>query len=122
MHKHQVKSAFVDDNIQAPTGRNSCHYEGDGTAKSRSTMKNTKNTKELSQMMCNLLRHLSASNVEIKTFTGNPMDYHYSMSVFKEVLEYKIGDPQGRLVRLLKYTEGEARETLKHCIQQPVDI
>ena len=67
MHKHQVKSAAVDDNIQAPIGRNSYHYERDGTAKSRSTMKNTKNTEELSQMMCNLLRHQSAPNVEIKT-------------------------------------------------------
>ena len=122
MHKDQVKSAAVDDNIQAPTERNSYHYEGDGTVESRSTMKNTKNTKELSQMMCNLLRHQSALNVQIKTFPGNPMDYHYSMSVFKEVVEYKIDDPHGRLVRLLKYTEGEARETLKHCIQQPVDI
>ena len=44
------------------------------------------------------------------------------MSVFKEAVEYKIDDPHGRLVRLLKYTEGEARETIKHCIQQPVDI
>ena len=44
------------------------------------------------------------------------------MSVCKEAVEYKIDDPHGRLIRLLKYTEGEARETIKHCIQQPVDI
>ena len=50
------------------------------------------------------------------------MDYHYSMSVFKEAVEYKIDDPHERLVRLLKYTEGKARETLKHCIQQPLGI
>ena len=121
MHKHQVKAAAADDNIQAPTEKISQCYEEDGRAKSRSTMKNTKNTEELSQMMCNLLHHQSAPNVEIETFTGNPLDYHYFKSVFKEALEYKIDDPHGRLVRLLKYTEGEARETVKHCIQQPVD-
>ena len=44
------------------------------------------------------------------------------MSVFKEAVEYKIDNPNGRLVRLLKYTEGEARVTIKHCVQQPVDI
>ena len=37
-------------------------------------------------------------------------------------MEYKIDDPHERLVRLLKFNEGEARETIKHCIQQPVDI
>ena len=121
MYKHQVKSAAVDDNIQAPTEKISHHYEEDGRAKSRPTMKNTKNTEELSQMMCNLLHQQSAPNVEIETFIRNPLDYHYFMSVFKEAVEYKTDDPHGRLVRLLKYTEGEASETIKHCIQQPVD-
>ena len=81
MHKHQVKSAAVDDNIQAPIGRNSYHYEGDGTAKSRSTMKNTKNTEELSQMMCNLLRHQSAPNVKLRHYrksNGLPL-FHVSI-------------------------------------------
>ena len=55
MHKHQVKSIAVDDNIQAPTGKISHLYEEDGRAKSKLTMKNNKNTEELSQMMCSLL-------------------------------------------------------------------
>ena len=79
MHKHQLKSAAVHDNIHAPTGKISHHYEEDGRAKSRSTMKNIKNTEELSQMMCNLLHHQSAPNKEIETFTGNPQDYHVSI-------------------------------------------
>ena len=60
--------------------------------------------------------------MEIEIFTENPLDYHYFMSVFKEAMEYEIDDLLGRLVQLLKYTEGETRETIKHCIQQPVDI
>ena len=56
MHKHQVKSIAVDDNIQAPTGKIShLHEEEDGGAKSKLTLKNNENTEELSQMMCSLL-------------------------------------------------------------------
>ena len=57
IYKHQMKSTAADNNIQAPTGKISHHYEEDGRAKSKSIMKNNKNTEELSQMMCNLLRH-----------------------------------------------------------------
>ena len=117
MQKQQVKSAAVDNNIQEPTGKISHHYEEDVRAKSRSTMKNTKNTEELSQMIRNLFYHQSAPNVEIETFTGNPLDYPYFMSVFKGAVEYKIDDLHRRLVRLLKYTEGEGRKTTKHWIQ-----
>ena len=69
-------------------------------------------------MMCDLLCHQSAPEVEIETFRGDPLEYHYFISVFREVVELKIDDPHGRLVRLLKYTEGETRDTIKHCIQQ----
>ena len=79
-------------------------------------MKNNKNIEKFSQMKN------SAPNVEIQEFTVNPMDYHYFMPVFKESVKCKIDDTHGRLVRHLKYTEGEARETTKHCIQQPADI
>ena len=68
----------VDDNIQAPTGKISHQYEDDGRVKSRSTMKNIKNTEELRQIS-DLLCHQLAPNVEIETFTGNPLDYHVSI-------------------------------------------
>lgn len=63
--------------------------------------------------MSNLLRHQLAPNEEVETFTGNPLDYHYFMSAFKEAVKYKIDDPHKRLVRLLKYTVGDARDTIK---------
>ena len=56
--------------------------------------------------MCDLLRHQSAPEVEIETFRGDLLEYHYFISVFRKVVELKIDDPHGRLVRLLKYTEG----------------
>ena len=44
------------------------------------------------------------------------------MSIFKELVEDRIEDQAGRLIRLIKYTAGEARELKKPCIQQPTHI
>ena len=52
MHKHQMKPAAVDDNIQAPTGKISHNSKKkDGRAKSKTTMKNRRNTEKFRQMM-----------------------------------------------------------------------
>ena len=50
-------------------------------------------------------------------FSGNPLDYHYFMSLFEELVEKKIDDPFGKLARLIKYTRGEAKELIQHCSQ-----
>ena len=60
--------------------------------------------------------------MDIKTFRGDPLEYHSFMSSFRETVEYKINDPHGRLVRLLKFTDGKAKEIDRHCIQQPSEI
>ena len=83
--------------------------EGDNNNLSRST-------DDIKKMMCNLLLHQTAPDMEINTFKENPLEYHYFMSVFTEAAEKKFSDPPGRLVNLLKLTEGEAKETIKHCI------
>ena len=41
-------------------------------------------------------------------------------NIFKEVVEKIIEDHWGRLIRLMKYTTGEAKDLIKHCIQQPL--
>ena len=79
-------------------------------------------TGDISRMLCNLLRQQSAPDVDIPVFTGNPLEYHYFMSSFKEAVECKIDDPHGRLVHLLKFTDGEAKETIQHCIQQSPEV
>ena len=56
----------------------------------------------------------------IDVFSGDPLKYHYFMEIFKEVVEKRIEDPRGRLTRLIKYTTGEAKDLMKHCIQQPL--
>ena len=83
--------------------------EGDNNNLSRST-------DDIKKMMCNLLLHQTAPDMEINTFKENPLEYHYFMSVFTEAAEKKFSDPPGRLVNLLKLTEGEAKETIKHYI------
>ena len=76
----------------------------------------SRSTDDIKKMMCNLLLHQTAPDVEIDIFKGDPLEYHYFMSVFTEAVETKFSDPHGRLVNLLKLTEGEAKETIKHYI------
>ena len=73
-------------------------------------------------MMSKLLRKQAAPDIDIDIFTGDPVDYHYFIAVFDEVVEKKIVDPQGRLTRLIKYTDGQPKEMIKHCIQQPAAV
>ena len=70
-------------------------------------------------MLCKLIQQQGAPEVDLDNFSGDPLEYHYFMEVFKEVVEKKIENPRGRLTRLIKYTAGEAKDLIKHCIQQP---
>ena len=40
------------------------------------------------------------------------------MCTFKEVVKDRIKDTKGRLIKLIKYMDGEARELIKPCVQQ----
>ena len=55
----------------------------------------------------------------MECFDGNVLEYHYFMTLFREVVESKTEDPRGRLTRLIKYTVGDPRDLIKHCIQLP---
>ena len=80
--------------------------------------KNYQSVVEVSKMLCKLIQQQGAPEVDIDTFSGDPLEYHYFMEVFKEVVEKRIEDPRGRLTRLIKYITGEAKELIKYCIQQ----
>ena len=41
------------------------------------------------------------------------------MTLFHEVVEKRTDNPRGRLARLLKYTNGNAKEMVRHCVQEP---
>ena len=68
---------------------------------------------------CKLLRLQSVPDIDTETFDGNILNYHYFIALFREVVESKVDDPRGKLTRLIKYTSGDARELIKHCIQLP---
>ena len=79
-----------------------------------------KNQPDMVTMMSKLLRQ--QADVDIDIFTSDPVDYNYFIAVFDEVVEKKIDDPRGRLTRLTKYTDGQPKEMIKHCIQQPAAV
>ena len=53
----------------------------------------------------------------MECFDGNVLEYHYFMTLFRQVVESKAEDPRGRLTKLIKYTVGDPRDLIKHCIQ-----
>ena len=61
-------------------------------------------------------------DVDIDVFDGNPLNFKYFMTLSREeVVESKREDPCGRLIHLIKYTTGEAKELIKHCIDLPAN-
>ena len=70
-------------------------------------------------MMSKLLKQQIAPDVDINIFIGDPVDYCYFNAVFEEVVQKKIENPRGRLTKLIKYTDGQPKEMIKHCIQKP---
>ena len=68
------------------------------------------------EMICQVLQRQAALPVDIEKFDGNPINYQCFMSIFKEFVEDRIKEPTGRLIRLTKYTDGEARELIKACV------
>ena len=46
-------------------------------------------------VLCLLLKQQAAPDVEIDAFDGNPFNYSYFMTLFKETVERKINDPKG---------------------------
>ena len=71
---------------------------------------------EVSKMLYQLLSSMEAREADIDVFSR----YHYFMEIFKEVVEKRIAYPRGRLTRLNKYNTIEAKDLIKHCIQQPL--
>ena len=67
-----------------------------------------------------MIQQQAAPEVELKCFDGNPLKYNHFIDLFREVVEKWIPEPKGRLVRLLKYTRGEAHDLIKHCVQEPL--
>ena len=115
---NDLKSRTIKSSLNKTCDKTSC--AADAKAKSVSLPRDTDG--EISRMLCSLLWKQSVPDVDIQTFAGDPLEYHSFMSSFREVVECKTDDPHGRLVQLLKFTDEEPKETIRHCIQQPSEI
>ena len=66
-----------------------------------------------------LLQQQGAPEIEIDKFNGNPLEYKYFMATFMEAVDNKVPTDRGRLIRLNQHLEGEPKELVRHCIQEP---
>ena len=73
-------------------------------------------TRNVFECMNKLADLTTAPNVDMDIYAGDPLQFEYFRATFKEVVERKIPDERGRYTRLLKFTAGEAKELIKHCI------
>ena len=67
-------------------------------------------------MLYQLVKEQSVPSVDIEVFDGIPLYYTYFSSIFREAVEKRIKDPQGKLTRLINLTSGEAKELVKSFI------
>ena len=77
---------------------------------------------DIAEVLCNLLKQQSTPDIDLDVFDGNPLEYHYFMTLFHELVEKRIEDPRGRLTCLIKYTKGDPKEMIMHCVQQPATV
>ena len=71
---------------------------------------------EVSKILCPLLKQQGALEVDIDVFLGDSLEYHNFMEIFQELVEKRVEDSRGKLKRLIKYTTGEAKDLIKHCV------
>ena len=76
---------------------------------------------KLSQVLCQLLKQQSAPDVD-KEFIIENYKIKGCMALLKKVTESIIKGPCGKLTWLIKYTTGETKELIKHCIGKSGNI
>ena len=77
---------------------------------------------EIGNMLYQLVKEQSALSIDIEVFDGNPLHYTYFRLMFREAVEKRIKDPQGRLTRLINLTSGEAKELVKPFINKDQNV
>ncbi|XP_076036814.1 uncharacterized protein LOC143022477 [Oratosquilla oratoria] len=82
-------------------------------AKSRVDSENSE-SERLDVSPAELVGILNVPKVELDVFEGNPLEYNL-MTIFDELVDSKVSDPQIKLTRLLQYTKGPAKAAIKNC-------
>ena len=82
-------------------------------------IRDDKERKGVSEVIWKLLQYQGAPEIVTDMFSGNPLEYRYLVSMFNQAVEKKVNYQTGRITRLLKFTSGEAKELIQHCIYLP---
>ena len=72
----------------------------------------------ISESMKNIALLQNCPRVELDTFSGDPLQFNFFMSNFKDVVENTVFDQRGRLARLLKYTSGEPKDLIRGFVHE----
>ena len=121
---HQsIGEKIVDADVQSvrKAERNVDRDANMGLERNRYLKDTTSSTRKPSDILYKLLQQQVTPEVGTVYFNGNSLNYHYFMALFCQVMQTKIDDPRGSLIRPIKYTMGEPKELIKHCIQLPHD-
>ena len=70
------------------------------------------NNDTMMEVMMKLVDLNTAPDVDIDVFQGDPLEYSYFRAAFRDVVERKVADSSGRLMRPLKYTSGDAKDLI----------
>ena len=68
----------------------------------------------LQTVIASLKSSVDCPKLELLKFNGNPMAYHRFMMTFAATIESAVPDNR-RLLYLLQYCEGKAKELIEHC-------
>ena len=76
----------------------------------------TESSNPVSTVTRDIVQMLKAPSVDLDVFRGDPLEYDYFKSNFSQVVETTVEDQRGRLARLIKYTNGDAKDLIKLCV------
>ena len=80
-------------------------------------------------VLCNLLvqqsqclQHQDMPDLKVETFTGNPLRFQFSMTMFETAVEAKTQVPKERLAILIEFTSGEPKHLIETCLYQEPSV
>ncbi|XP_066913533.1 uncharacterized protein [Clytia hemisphaerica] len=81
-----------------------------------SKFQTTVDTADISNALFDLVKMQGAPAVKLEVFKGDPLEYRSFITNFEELVEKRISDSEGRLARLMNFTEGEANDLIQCCL------
>ena len=80
-------------------------------------------------VLCNLLvqqsqclQHQDMPDLIVETFTGDPLRFQFSMTMFETAVEAKTQVQKERLAMLIEFTSGEPKHLIETCLYQEPSV